>query len=98
MGTVILAAQCDEPLIGNQAVHSVALGTDLWRPPSEIRRGGIPYAGGTVPRRANDTARFRVEVSGEDAILGAFEPGNRLPRCDVRDDHRAVCAGGEKEA
>src|ERR1041384_7779004 len=97
VGTMTPAAERDEPLIGDEALLGVTLRADLRRIPPPIRRARIPHPGGAVERCTDDAARLRIEVSGEDEALGAFQPGNRHPRCNVRDDNCALCAGREDE-
>src|ERR1700681_792560 len=97
MGAVIPTANRDEPLIGFEAIHRVALRANRRRTPTEIRRVRIPYPSGTVPRSTDDAARLWVEMSGPDKTLGTFESRNRHSGCDIGDDGRAICARGEHE-
>src|SRR5262249_41118207 len=65
-GSVVPAADRDEPLIRDEAFRCIALRADRRRSPAVIRRSRVPNPSGTVPRGADDATRFRIKVSGED--------------------------------
>src|SRR5215467_8849395 len=92
-----LAAERDEPLIWNEALRGIALGADRRRGPATIRRARIPDASRTVPGGSKHATRFPIEVSGKYEPLRTFEPGDRHPRHDVRDNDSAIGATGQHE-